>query len=209
MKYLKNRTNIIFTLVSLILFVFGIYYLHLTFKDINKTDRIDIYISFIGIFATFSGAYLGAKISGIYTIKSLKITEANKKKINNKRSIGLKKELISVTKLALDKARPQDGTGMFVFEENEYIKIRDIYIDRINESLKRISDFKMSENYYYLNNKDISDLDNIYFLISNLIFTIEDLNNKIDEGQNENYPEFKETKKEYFKLLDRLYKEYY
>ncbi|WP_326515168.1 hypothetical protein [Staphylococcus hominis] len=209
MKYLKNRTNIIFTLVSLILFVFGIYYLHLTFKDINKTDRIDIYISFIGIFATFGGAYLGAKISGIYTIKSLKITEANKKKINNKRSIGLKKELISVTKLALDKARPQDGTGMFVFEENEYIKIRDIYIDRINESLKRISDFKMSENYYYLNNKDISDLDNIYFLISNLIFTIEDLNNRIDEGQNENYPEFKVTKKEYFKLLDRLYKEYY
>lgn len=209
MKYLKNRTNIIFTLVSLILFVFGIYYLHLTFKEINKTDRIDIYISFIGIFATFGGAYLGAKISGIYTIKSLKITEANKKKINNKRSIGLKKELISVTKLALDKARPQDGTGMFVFEENEYIKIRDIYIDRINESLKRISDFKMSENYYYLNNKDISDLDNIYFLISNLIFTIEDLNNRIDEGQNENYPEFKVTKKEYFKLLDRLYKEYY
>lgn len=209
MKYLKNRTNIIFTLVSLILFVFGIYYLHLTFKDINKTDRIDIYISFIGIFATFGGAYLGAKISGLYTIKSLKITEANKKKINNKRSIGLKKELISVTKLALDKARPQDGTGMFVFEENEYIKIRDIYIDRINESLKRISDFKMSENYYYLNNKDISDLDNIYFLISNLIFTIEDLNNRIDEGQNENYPEFKVTKKEYFKLLDRLYKEYY
>lgn len=209
MKYLKNRTNIIFTLVSLILFVFGIYYLHLTFKDINKTDRIDIYISFIGIFATFGGAYLGAKISGIYTIKSLKITEDNKKKINNKRSIGLKKELISVTKLALDKARPQDGTGMFVFEENEYIKIRDIYIDRINESLKRISDFKMSENYYYLNNKDISDLDNIYFLISNLIFTIEDLNNRIDEGQNENYPEFKVTKKEYFKLLDRLYKEYY
>lgn len=209
MKYLKDRTNIIFTLVSLILFVFGIYYLHLTFKDINKTDRIDIYISFIGIFATFGGAYLGAKISGIYTIKSLKITEANKKKINNKRSIGLKKELISVTKLALDKARPQDGTGMFVFEENEYIKIRDIYIDRINESLKRISDFKMSENYYYLNNKDISDLDNIYFLISNLIFTIEDLNNRIDEGQNENYPEFKVTKKEYFKLLDRLYKEYY
>lgn len=209
MKYLKNRTNIIFTLVSLILFVFGIYYLHLTFKDINKIDRIDIYISFIGIFATFGGAYLGAKISGIYTIKSLKITEANKKKINNKRSIGLKKELISVTKLALDKARPQDGTGMFVFEENEYIKIRDIYIDRINESLKRISDFKMSENYYYLNNKDISDLDNIYFLISNLIFTIEDLNNRIDEGQNENYPEFKVTKKEYFKLLDRLYKEYY
>lgn len=165
MKYLKNRTNIIFTLVSLILFVFGIYYLHLTFKDINKTDRIDIYISFIGIFATFGGAYLGAKISGIYTIKSLKITEDNKKKINNKRSIGLKKELISVTKLALDKARPQDGTGMFVFEENEYIKIRDIYIDRINESLKRISDFKMSENYYYLNNKDISDLDNIFFNI--------------------------------------------
>ena len=142
-------------------------------------------------------------------MKSLKISENNKKIINKKRAFGLKKELIKVTKVALNKARPQDGSGMFTFEEDEYIRVRDIYINKINENLKQISDFKMSENYYYLDDEDINDLDNIYFLLSDLVFSIEDLNNRVDEGQNENYPEFAVTKRQYFSLLDELYKKYY
>ncbi|TGE18845.1 hypothetical protein [Staphylococcus petrasii] len=203
-----SKIKVIFLIIFFILFVYGGYCINSNFnsKDVNK---INIYISYIGLFATFGGAYLGAKISGQYTMKSLKISENNKKIINKKRAFGLKKELIKVTKVALNKARPQDGSGMFTFEEDEYIRVRDIYINKINENLKQISDFKMSENYYYLDDEDINDLDNIYFLLSDLVFSIEDLNNRVDEGQNENYPEFAVTKRQYFSLLDELYKKYY
>ncbi|MCQ9279781.1 hypothetical protein NQ031_10315 [Staphylococcus borealis] len=209
--FIKSHIGSIVLIIMVLLFCLGIWVLHTNFiftKE-SKINQITIYISYSGIFATFGGAYLGAKISGQYTMKALNISENNKKYVNKKRAIGLKKELINVTKTALDNARPQDGSGMFTFEENHYIRIRDNYIESINKSLNNISDFKMSENYYYLDNEDINELDNIYTLLSKLVASIEDLNSRKDEGQNENNIEFRVIKNQFFNYLDELYKTYY
>lgn len=52
----------VFILITILLVVF--YYIVAILKGIEYKDKITICISFTGLFATFGGAYLGAKISG-------------------------------------------------------------------------------------------------------------------------------------------------
>ena len=52
----------VFIFITILLIVF--YCIISILKGIEYTDKITICISFTGLFATFGGAYLGAKISG-------------------------------------------------------------------------------------------------------------------------------------------------
>lgn len=206
---LKNilLISIIVVLVILV-FVFTVGYIINSVDPKHSIIGYSMAISFVGIFATFGGAFLGATISGRYTMKTIEISENNKSKINRMRANGLKQEVIKVTKNVLDKARPQDGGGIFTFEEKRYKRIRDVYIKHIHKLLKQISDFRMSENYYYLSNNDVEELDIVYSLIANLIFLIEDLNSRSDDGQNEKNPEFCKIKDDLFLYLEQFYAKY-
>lgn len=59
---LKTKKWCIIILIGLIIFGFFIYVI--TQQGIEYKDKLMVCISFAGLFATFGGAYLGAKISG-------------------------------------------------------------------------------------------------------------------------------------------------
>lgn len=80
---IKNKV-----IIGLVIIVFGIYLFFIQ-SGIAYKDKLIIFISFVGLFATFCGAYIGAKISGDnarkillhqLTINSL---EKNSKKTKN------------------------------------------------------------------------------------------------------------------------------
>lgn len=55
---IKNKV-----IIGLVIIVFGIYLFFIQ-SGIAYKDKLIIFISFVGLFATFCGAYIGAKISG-------------------------------------------------------------------------------------------------------------------------------------------------
>lgn len=206
---LKHILFITFIVVLAIMtFVFTVGYIISSVDPNHSITGYFIAISFVGIFSTFGGAFLGAAISGRYTMKTIRLSENNKIEINKKRAKALKNELLKQTKIALDNARPFDAGGMFTFEEVIYSRVRDTYINRINISLNKISEFKMSESYYYLSDDDITELDDVYELISELIFCIEDLNSRQDDGEKEKNPDFYRIKSTYFANLKTFYSKY-
>ncbi|MBF0770047.1 MULTISPECIES: hypothetical protein [Staphylococcus] len=72
----------VFILITILLIVF--YYIVAILKGIEYKDKITICISFTGLFATFGGAYLGAKVSGDNSRKLYEYqkNEKNKQVIN-------------------------------------------------------------------------------------------------------------------------------
>ncbi|WP_270525587.1 hypothetical protein [Staphylococcus epidermidis] len=83
----------VFILITILLVVF--YYIVAILKGIEYKDKITICISFTGLFATFGGAYLGAKISGDNTRNLYK---EQKKDANNE--LRYKSEFLFCMKLS-------------------------------------------------------------------------------------------------------------
>ncbi|VED27135.1 hypothetical protein [Staphylococcus warneri] len=83
----------VFILITILLIVF--YYIVAILKGIEYKDKITICISFTGLFATFGGAYLGAKISGDNTRNLYK---EQKKDANNE--LRYKSEFLFCMKLS-------------------------------------------------------------------------------------------------------------
>lgn len=63
-------------------FIFTVGYILSNIDPKNKLEGYAIAISFIGIFATFSGAYLGALIAGKYSLKTVEKQFINERKDN-------------------------------------------------------------------------------------------------------------------------------
>lgn len=60
---IKNKV-----IIGLVIIAFGVYLFFIQ-SGIAYKDKLIIFISFVGLFATFGGAYLGAKISGNNALK--------------------------------------------------------------------------------------------------------------------------------------------
>ncbi|MEB6320274.1 hypothetical protein MXM74_04950 [Staphylococcus xylosus] len=74
MNRLDSKTVIIIIgVISLMIFafIFTVGYILSNIDSKNKLEGYTIAISFIGIFATFGGAYLGARIAGEYTLNAV------------------------------------------------------------------------------------------------------------------------------------------
>ena len=85
----------VFILITILLIVF--YYIVAILKGIEYKDKITICISFTGLFATFGGAYLGAKVSGDNSRKLYEYQKNEKnKQIINKLEIAASIKMIKV-----------------------------------------------------------------------------------------------------------------
>lgn len=200
----------IIVVISLVIFafIFTVGFILSNIDPENKLEGYAIAISFIGIFATFGGAYLGAKMAGKYTLQTVRMNEDIKREINEKKAKHLIENLVSITKDMLDRARPQDASGMLLFKENEYQPLNEFYIKEIEKSLQDINNFRVSENYFYLNKNSMRTLEDLYSIVFKLVFNINDLNDRKTKNENEKNPVFLIVKEEFFRNLEEFYQKY-
>ncbi|WP_415409859.1 hypothetical protein [Staphylococcus agnetis] len=157
------KSKILFITVPLLLMM--IIYILVEVLSYIKLSSLNLYmlvISFISLFATFGGAYFGAKISGEYTIKAAyKQIEENKKMIKQKADFLIEDVMVSAVS-KINSFRPWDfGTPfkltidnkkhsfMPTFTETEYKRVDDYYLNELDEILKDIKTFRLSETFFY------------------------------------------------------------
>lgn len=202
------RTIIVIIVVSMIAILsFGLVIGQMVEKEYIY-ETLMIIISFVGVFATFGGAYLGALIAGKYTLKTVHMNEDIKRVINEKKALQLMENLINTTKEMLDRARPQDASGLIQFQELEYKPLNEFYIKEIEKNLKNINDFRLSDNYFYLSNESMDSLEELYSTVYKLTLNINDLNERNFRNEDEENPVFEIVKREFFRNLHTFYEQY-
>ncbi len=77
MKCRRIFATVVIILIILIIGGFGLYLFSIQ-KGIKYEDKLIIFISFVGLFSTFGGAFLGALIAGKYSLKAVKEQEKKK-----------------------------------------------------------------------------------------------------------------------------------
>lgn len=203
------KDKVQFVLIVLLGIVAFILFFGFVLSNIDPNNKLEAYtlaISFVGIFATFGGAYLGALIAGKYTLKTLKLSEDIKREINEEKATQLMENLISITKDMLDRARPQDASGLLLFKERKYKPLNEFYIKEIEKNLEYINDFRLSDNYYYLTKDIMYSLEELYSIVFKLTLNINDLNERNFRNEDEENPVFEIVKQEFYRNLGAFYK---
>lgn len=208
MKIKDKITMGIITAMVVIAFVLLFGFVLSNIDPNNKLEAYTLAISFVGIFATFGGAYLGALIAGKYTLKTLKLSEDIKREINEEKATQLMENLICITKDMLDRARPQDASGLLLFKERKYKPLNEFYIKEIEKNLEYINDFRLSDNYYYLTKDIMYSLEELYSIVFKLTLNINDLNERNFRNEDEENPVFEIVKQEFYRNLGAFYKKY-
>ncbi|MEB5644789.1 hypothetical protein [Staphylococcus epidermidis] len=94
---MMKKKWIVFIFIVILLLVF--YYIVATLKGIEYKDKIMMCISFTSLFATFGGAYLGAKVSGDNARKLYEFQrDETENKIINKIEFNTNKKMMKVIK---------------------------------------------------------------------------------------------------------------
>ncbi|OAO18535.1 hypothetical protein [Mammaliicoccus lentus] len=168
---MKDKLNLILlAVIGVFAFVLFFGFILSNIDPDNKIEAYTLAISFVGIFATFGGAYLGALTSGKYSLKVVEKQMINERKDNlNKLVTSLGFYNISLFKIFNDMFKRIDANNVEIekdFENNIPIdKIIDqykgssfiFYIDKkqtcdIEEYIKHIK--SMSPQYYHFIRKD-------------------------------------------------------
>lgn len=147
----------VFIFITILLIVF--YCIISILKGIEYTDKITICISFTGLFATFGGAYLGAKISGDNARKNMEI-QLKAQKAENKKSEVFNRKRLNVE---MKNNRLND----YLTQLNEY----DSILQKIEVEIKNYLLFTLEfgsnykectkDEYYYNRNRRINEFHQI------------------------------------------------
>ncbi|MDN7233062.1 hypothetical protein [Staphylococcus haemolyticus] len=151
---IKNKV-----IIGLVIIVFGIYLFFIQ-SGIAYKDKLIIFISFVGLFATFCGAYIGAKISGDNARKillhQLTINSLEKKFEKNKEFIEETNRLTESTDFEITIIRASNSSILKLFKKRNMNK----YLINIFYRLKCIdmllNDYKKTCNDKKLNVKEMS-----------------------------------------------------
>lgn len=216
----KNSWLITVIIVILILVIFGF---GGAFQNIfNGHANFDGYmlvISILSLFSTFGGAYLGAKVSGEYTLK------ANEKQFEEQRFIIREKAqnmkydiLVGIVDRINRDIRPWDignetelmygnssTTIQFTFEETTFQKIDEYILRDIEQSILDVKQFRLSDSFYYLNKEERDDINNFLTTLTKVITSMKTLNSLVDQRYDENNPRFVFEKKKYFNNIQAMY----
>lgn len=162
--------TVIFIVLTLLVFGFGG-----AFKFVNSPpgslDGYILIVSFMGLFATFGGAYMGAKVSGEYSIKSFekqiewqnndyKIKSESKKNILlNNLSRDIKKSNIGETLILITFLNKWDNQTYFTLEDIEiFEKARDV-----------LDGFTLEDMFFYLSETSKNEVFSYIHLLDNII----------------------------------------
>ncbi|PIH33266.1 hypothetical protein [Staphylococcus epidermidis] len=133
----KEILILVSIIMPIILFVFVVGYIISYFDPKHSITGYSIAISFVGIFATFGGAYLGAKISG-----------------ENTRKLELKRQRIQYLPVSLDLLKKVKMN--FDEVDNEIFKIEPKY------SKKCLKENMLYDRVTELNNIDVNNANNLF-----------------------------------------------
>ncbi|WP_192945207.1 hypothetical protein [Staphylococcus cohnii] len=187
MNRLDGKTVItIIGVISLMIFafIFTVGYILSNIDPKNKLEGYTIAISFIGIFATFGGAYWGAKISGETATKNTKIQIDNQLNENRKIEKFNRQRLKAEIKNNMLKEYLHEINTYNSILQNIEVLIKS-YINftiQFGESYKDISD----EDYEIGNSKRVNDF---HFIIQEHLKIEEQRNNVMDQSKVNNFEE--------------------
>lgn len=177
-----GSATIIFCLATIMQNIF-----HMELKD-----SLSIVIAFIGIFATFGGAYLGAKISGQYTLKS--IEEQYKKQQDKVDYIARQKATLAIIKI-------EDNMEVISYILNNSIESSD---ERALKSSGEICDNFIIPIKELLETEDVKKASiNIYIALSKYIEVGNRLANYSRHSYDYEYPELDNE------VVKSFYRDYY
>lgn len=217
MKYKKNIYIFGIALVlSFSLILFTVVNSDIPAFTIHKFEMLLI---IIGFGATFGGAYLGAKLSGDYAVKTSELK--HKLEISNyeRRAEYIQTSYYNQAVRIINDMRPQDFAASIkisideerkislgpVFKENHYTPLDQDKLDKLNKMIEKINEFRLSEGYFYLNINKINELENMGTLLEDVTYGFIRLNMLNKEGTSESNHYFNTLKNETFNKLEKLY----
>lgn len=187
----KRIENIILTTVIIVLLmIFSIFIWSINIKRIfnmtSITDSIQIILTFVGVFSTFLGAYLGAKLSGD---KALEISreEREEQKIKDIFIFQREREIkVQYLSKILGEKMPGNfysrSQGKNKMEELKHIegiiqlfdnKIDIVLIERLSDLEENLSMLKMQPGMMYCTESETSVLENLIFSLRKFRFNYE------------------------------------
>lgn len=185
----------------------------------NHLEAYTLIVAIIGLFATFGGAYLGAKMSGDATL------EATQKQIDHQINMKLKqsnayvKRIIEEVFKTLKSYRDFDilinsNTPPFNLEKpyigtarNKTFPLIDEYkINFLSNKLQQFIDFRNTEAFYYLDDFYIDNINNLINGVENFIYWHRLLQQGRNDGANEdNSPSMRDKRDNCYEELNVIY----
>lgn len=160
---MKNKLRIKILILSILLVL--IYYVNWSMGNNIDFDKLNLLISFIGLFSTFGGAYLGAKISGNNAIS---LTREERKYDNSKNILTSLRALERIKERLLEKIR-ENIEVVASLKEGGYrgLHFRP-YENEYDEWKQLFSDIKVNAVWTNLTLDDINPLQEPSYLSTNL-----------------------------------------
>ncbi|MEK4757672.1 hypothetical protein [Macrococcoides caseolyticum] len=173
--------TVIFIVLTLLVFGFGG-----AFKFVNSPpgslDGYILIVSFMGLFATFGGAYMGAKVSGEYSLKAVKEQFELQRKDDNrkaelKKNIVFDKAILSINNtnlshviVTINLIKHLGNHIIFTTNQIEYLKDSQILLDDLMNDL----------SFYYLSSKSKKEVQELYELLGKIISSYDNLQKLIN-----------------------------
>ncbi|MEB8263399.1 hypothetical protein [Mammaliicoccus sciuri] len=159
------KDKVQFVIIALLGIVAFILFFGFVLSNIDPNNKLEAYtlaISFVGIFATFGGAYLGAKIAGDNAIKLLNMQNKDKDKIVYRKIELLFRQNNAIAKTYIKTLKTEDLTEQLI----NIIKAQsDIILHNVNMIL--LSDINVETGKFI----DAINISNTIWVASNNIST--------------------------------------
>lgn len=201
---------VVLALLAFIAFVFNI--------DLDMNHSLQLILMFIGIFGTFGGAYLGAKVAGEYSIKASERKHELEIKKYKKKAEYIKSSYYKQAVRLINNMRPQDFYSTVtikigdndlalgpVFKEAKYIPLDSYTLDKISNMVEKLNEFRLSDGYFYLKDSEIRDMDEMIILLEDVTDLFMSLNRYNKKGLSEGDDAFDRIKDKAFEKLENLY----
>ncbi|MCU7557901.1 hypothetical protein RW115_11285 [Macrococcus capreoli] len=207
---------IIFSICISIILIFSFGSAMNIIVDAKSLEAYSLMIAFIGLFTTFLGAYLGAKLSGEYTLKASQMIIDEQNKIALKRAKFLTEDLFSESMSSINKIRPFDfgfpiNEEKFnlnlnpTFREIEYEYVQESLLKDFKDNIDELKNFRLTTDFYLLSPEFQKEITNTITQLSKLYQLFQDLNSYLEKDINESDMFFVAKKKEFHNTLDILY----
>lgn len=180
-------------------------------------ESMQISLSVLGLLTTFGGAYLGAKVAGESNAKISKDERRKTEERHKKKGNFIKSDFVNECNEVLKRFRNKDVKGKLIlpdkeiylvsdFKEEVYEKVDKDYLKRIDQMVNTFNDYRVSDSFFYLEDKDIKHFNSIVKELNDIFTKILFLNELIEEGISQEEEIFSKKVDELGFALVRYYK---
>jgi len=180
-------------------------------------QSLQVLLSVLGLLTTFGGAYLGAKVAGESNAKISKDERKRTEERHKKKGNFIKSDFVDECNEVLKRFRNKDVKGKLKlpdkeiylisdFKEEVYEKVDKDYLKRIDQMVNTFNDYRVSDSFFYLEDKDIKHFNSIVKELNDISTKILFLNELVEEGISQEEEIFSKKVDELGFALVRYYK---